>query len=125
MEQEIFGSIKYSVTATMIKSGRHGLLGNIGRFARGDKTVAAIFNVQNLITINRPELTRPVSKEVQKKTCCLLCTSVPIVVTAEIPRSGFCIGRDNIPVSITIENDRRRTIRGITVQLKKTSYLQS
>ena len=119
LQQEIFGSIKYSVTATIIKSSRHGLLGTIGRFARGDKTVTAIFNVQNLITINRPELTRPVSKEVQKAACCLLCTSVPIVVTAEIPRSGFCIGHDNIPVSITIENDRCRTIRGITVQLKK------
>ena len=62
---------------------------------------------------------QPVSKEVQKTVCCLCCASGPIVITARIPRSGFCIGKDKIPLEVSVENGSNKTIRQIQAFIQK------
>ena len=102
------GAITYTVEARVVK----GVL-------KRDKTALAAINMANVIPINNPELTRPLSLERQKTVCCLCCASGPIIVTAKLPRTGFCVGYDTIPVEVSVENNSNRNISNVSVSLQK------
>ena len=102
------GVIKYTVQARVVK----GVL-------KKDKIALAAINVANVVPINNPELTRPLSLEEQKTVCCLCCASGPIIVTAKLPRTGFCVSYDTIPVEVSVENNSNRGISNVSVSLQK------
>ena len=103
------GSIKYTVEARVVKDG----------LLKMDTTAIALINVANVVTVDRPELMQPAAMEVRKTICCLCCASAPIVITARIPRTGFCIGHDRIPVEVSVENGSNRTIQQIQASIHK------
>ena len=102
------GSITYTLEARIAKS-----------FLKQDKKAITQLNVANVIGINHPELIRPMSKEVRKTLCCLCCASGPIVMTARIPHTGYCIGYDTIPIEVSVENGSSRVIQNVQVALVK------
>ena len=54
--------------------------------------------------------TKPVRREVEGSECCLCCVSGPIVLAAELPRSGFMAG-ERIPLDAEVENGSSRDLR--------------
>ena len=102
------GSISYSLEARIAK----GML-------KFDEKAVATLNVGNVVNINGPQLLSPLAMEVRKTLCCLCCASGPIVITARIPRTGFCIGHDSIPVEIAVENGSNRQIPFFQIALTK------
>ena len=103
------GQIRYTVEARVVKQG----------LLKSDTTAKAIIPVANLVTISSPQLMSPVSMEVQKTLCCLCCTSGPIVMNVRIPRTGFCIKNDSIPIEVSVENGSSREIRQVTASIHK------
>ena len=103
------GRIRYTVEARVVKQGLLKL----------DTTAKAIIPVANLVTINSPRLMSPVSMEVQKTLCCWCCASGPIVMNVRIPRTGFCIKYDSIPIEVSVENGSSREIRQVTASIHK------
>ena len=109
------GSISYTLDATIAKKVIQ---------LNFDKKAVATLNVGNLVKIDRPQLLSPLAMEVHKTLCCLFCASGPIVITARIPRTGFCIGHDSIPVEITVENGSSRQIQHLQIALtRKVNFL--
>ena len=103
------GAITYTLEARIAKSA-----------LKLDKKATAQLNVGSVIKVDHPELAQPLSKEVRKTLCCLCCASGPIVMTARIPRTGFCIGHDSIPIEISVENGSSRVIQNVQVALIKS-----
>ena len=107
------GSISYSLEARIVK----------GAFLKSDNKAVATLNVGNVVNINGPQLSSPLAMEVRKTLCCLCCASGPIIITARIPRTGFCIGHDSIPVEIAVENGSNRQIPFFQIALtRRVSY---
>ena len=103
------GSISYSLEARISKS-----------VLKLDEKAVATLNVGNVVDINgRPQLASPLAMEVRKTLCCLCCASGPIVITARIPRTGFCAGYDTIPVEITVENGSNRQVQYLQISLTR------
>ena len=103
------GRIRYTLTSKIIKSGS----------LKRNKTCEAVLTVASVVDINSPSLLQPQSMEVQKTLCCLCCASGPIVITARIPRSGYCTVTDAIPLEVIIENGSNRNIRNVAARLRK------
>ena len=100
------GSIRYYV------EGRIGT----GLF-KVDHVVQAEFPFVELVDVNLPQLQQPVRSEVRKTVCCWFCSSGAIMLTAESPRRGYCIG-EAIPLNVTVENGSSRQIQ-VSVMLRK------
>ena len=66
-----------------------------------------------------PEALEPKILQVQKTLCCLCCASGPILLTARIPRTGFCIGIDAIPFEVDLENGSNRRVKELRASLVK------
>ena len=64
-----------------------------------------------------PEALEPKIQQVQKTLCCLCCASGPILLTARIPRTGFCIGIDAIPFEVDLENGSNRRVKQLRASL--------
>ena len=107
--QGIYGQIRYTVEARVVKEG----------LLKRDTTAKAVIPLVNTVTINSPQLMSPVSMEVQKTLCCWCCASGPIVMNARIPRTGFCIKYDSIPIEVSVENGSSREIRHVTASIHK------
>ena len=106
------GKIRYTLTSRIVKSGFFAL----------DKTREARLTVASVVDINTPSLLQPKAMEVQKTICCLCCASGPIVITARIPRSGYCTATDTIPLEVIIENGSNRNIRIVASLHRKIIY---
>ena len=102
-----YGKITYTVQARIVKESS----------LSKDTFTTATLNYVDGVRIDHPDLLQPVYKEISKTTCCLLCASSPIVMTAQMPRTGFCIGQDILPLEVSVENGSNRTIRCIRVSL--------
>ena len=104
-----YGYIIYTVEARAIKDGS----------LKHDTACITRIKVANVVEINRPDLLRPRSREVQKTLCCLCCASGPIVITARIPRTGYCIQQDSIPVEVSVENGSSREVQQVVASIHK------
>ena len=103
------GQIRYTVEARVVKQG----------LLKRDTTATAIIPLHNTVTINSPQLMSPVSMKVQKTLCCWCCASGPIVMNVQIPRTGFCIKNDSIPIKVSVENGSSREIRQVIASIHK------
>ena len=96
-----------------------------GRIGTGqmkfDHVVQAVFPFTGLVDINSPNLRRPVRQEIRKTTCCCCCISNKITLSAETPRTGYCIG-EVIPLNITAENGSSQQIKISAILTQKISY---
>ena len=106
------GRIRYTLTSKIVKSG----------LLKRNKTCEAVLTVARVVDINTPSLQRQKAMEVQKTICCLCCASGPIVITARIPRSGYCTATDAIPLEVVIENGSNRNIRNVASLRKVVQY---
>ena len=102
------GRIKYTIEARVIQ----GML-------KRDTICEAVINVANVVEINHPDLLQPKSMEEEKTLCCLCCASGPIVITTRIPRTGYCVQQDGIPVEVSVENGSSREVRQIVASIHK------
>ena len=105
----LYGKIKYTMEARIVKES----------FLSKDTVAMTTLNYVDAVRIDQPEFSQPVYGEISKTVCCLLCASSPIVMTAQMPRTGFCIGRDILPLEVSVENGSNRTIRCIRVSLER------
>ena len=96
---------------------RYEVEGRIGTgVLKFDHVIHAEFPLSEVVDTNIPQLQEPARATVTKTVCCLCCASGPITLTAEIPRTGFCIG-EVIPLNVHLENGSNRQI-----QLSATVY---
>ena len=107
--ESLFGQIKYTIEARVIKDS----------LLKRDIVCESTIKVENKVKINRPNLLRPRSMEMRKTLCCLCCVSGPIVITTRLPRRGYCVGQDSIPMEISVENGSSRRVRQIVVSIHK------
>ena len=100
------GNIRYSIVGQIVTG-----------FLKSNHAVEVRIPVQQLVKISDPRLLQPLRQEVQKRLCCLCCASAPIVLTATVPKSGFCI-RESFQVHVSLENgsNRRVTVNAAIVQ---------
>lgn len=103
-----YGAITYSLEGRVAKKA-----------LKKDKKAVANLTVGSVVKVDSPDLAMPLSQEISKTLCCLCCESGPIVMTASIPRRGFCVGYDTIPVEIQIENGSSRRIQHVSLSLMK------
>ena len=82
--------------------------------------------VANEVPISHPSLQQSRSKEVRKTPCCLCCASSPIVITATVPHTGYCVGCDSIPIEVTVENEIRSscTVRQLVAAIVKNVIMK-
>ena len=103
--------IRYTVEAKLIR----------GMDSEIEAAVAQVhIPVSNIVDINRPDLLVP--RSIQKDLTvsgCLCASGGTISVTATVSRSGYCVGKDSIPVSIEIDNLTNRSLSTLSVELVK------
>ena len=103
------GQIKYTIEARVVKDG----------LLKRDIVCKSTIKVENVVKINHPNLLQPQSTEMQKTLYRLCCASGPIVITTCIPRTGYCVGQDSIPMEISVENGSSQQIRQIIATIHK------
>ena len=84
-----------------------------------DIVCESTIQVANVVKINHPNLLRPRSVVMRKTLCCLCCASGPIVITACLPRHGYCVRQDSIPLEISVENGSSRQVQQIIASIHK------
>ena len=104
-----FGKISYNIEARVVKTS----------IFKHNTQCEASFEMGSLVYINTPSLLQPQSMEVQKTICCLCCASGPVVITANIPRSGYCVQTDAIPLEVIVQNGSSRVVR-VTASICQT-----
>ena len=107
--EDSVGYIKYTIEASVVRDD----------FKKSDTVCTTNIKVIDAVKINRPDLLQPKSMEVQKTLDSFCCTSGPIVITARIPRTGYCIQLDSIPVEVSVENGSSREIQKIIASIHK------
>lgn len=87
------------------------LLGRIGTgLFRFDHRIEAPIQVSQLIDINQPQFQVPVRQTQRKQVGCFCCAAGDIEYTVDLPRNGFCINGDHIPLSVVVDNGSSRQI---------------
>ena len=90
---------------------RYEVLGRIGTgLFRFDRRISAPIQVRQIVDINQPQVLAPFRHVQVKQVGCLCCVSGNIEFTVELPRTGFCINGDRIPLLVTVENGCGRRI---------------
>ena len=102
------GYIRYTIEARIVKDA----------LMKSDTICTSRIKVVNVVDIHHPDLLQPKSMEVQKSLGYLCCAGT-IVITVALPRTGYCIHRDRIPVEVTVENGSIREIRQIYIYIIK------
>ena len=102
------GYIRYTLEARLVKDG----------FMKSDTVCTSRIKVLNIVEVYRPDLLQPKSMEVQRRLGYLCCAGT-IVITACIPRSGYYIEQDNIPVKVSVENGSSNEIQDIFIHINK------
>ena len=67
-------------------------------------------SVLEIVSVDSPLLRSPVQLEQQKFVGFLCCTSGPVVILLDLPKTGFCVG-ECVPAVVHIANNSRRDIR--------------
>ena len=106
------GHIRYSLLATMRQSWQV------------EQTTTRAINVNEVIDINIPSLTAPLSGSNDKTVCCLCCTSGPVSLTAKIDRGGYCAG-ESIAISVEAQNHSIIKTNRIRATLKQKVVYKS
>ena len=102
------GHIRYEIEATIVKASAR----------KRNKTITEQIAVAPVVDPNVVQDVRlPKVLQVEKTLCCLCCATGPISLTARVPRTGFCIAQDAIPLEVDIENGSNRRIRQLVAQL--------
>ena len=114
---QLVGNLPSSYEGTVGRI-QYKIICKVGLLKR-NKTCEAVLTVASVVDINSPSLLQPQSMEVQKTICCWCCASGPIVITARIPRSGYCTVTDAIPLEVVIENGSNRNIRNVAASIRK------
>ena len=112
-------------------SSYHGSVGYIQYYVTGhigtglfkfDRRINVPIQICQIININKPQLLAPVRQTVNKQIGCLCCVSGHIDFTINLPRSGFCINGDRVPLSVAVENGSGRRITMRAEISKQTTY---
>lgn len=105
------GKIQYSLEAKIVQD----------TLFKKDSKVETVFEVgAERVPIDKPEMLRPLAQESQTKVGGGLCCSAGSVnITASIPRTGYCILEDSIPLEVQTENGSSHQIRYLQVCLKQ------
>ena len=104
----LYGKIVYEVEAVIVKTAA----------LKFNKKFSVQLPFSPVVDPNlTPAALEPKILQVQKTLCCLCCTSGPILLTARIPRTGFCIGIDAIPFEVDLENGSNRRVEQLRVSL--------
>jgi len=101
------GYIYYSLKATIVRSG-----------LRLNHNTKRIINVNDLVDVNKPGLTSPLSKSKEKTLCCLWCASGPLTLSATIDRGAYCPG-ESISISTEADNHSNRNVNSVRATLKQ------
>ena len=109
-----FGSVTYTLKAKVVSCECDKLSQYYD-----DVTDATAVNILKAIPIDHPDLMKPLLKQVQKHQF-LSFASASIVITGRVPRRGFCIVYDRIPLEVSVENGSGRTIQRIQVSLEES-----
>ena len=98
---------------------RYSLLARIHRSWKFDHTTTRAITINEVVDINAPQLTVPLSSSNEKTLCCLCCASGPISLSVTIDRGGYCPG-ESIAISTEAENHSNRRITAVRASLKQT-----
>ncbi len=109
--KEAHGEIRYSITLIFDRPFKLGLKYPF------DFTVVRPLNLNGFLKI-------PVKQEVTKNYFWMTCGRKPIVMTADLPRSGFLVG-DKVTISINLHNSTRIKIQKLEVNLIKFGEYRS
>ena len=93
------GSIEYAI---------YGRVGT-GLF-RFDLRAHVPVQVSQIVDINWPHLLAPVRRSELKDVGCLCCISGNVELSVAVPRTGFCINGDRIPLTVMVENGSTQDI---------------
>ena len=104
------GYIRYTIKAG-ISSGHPNF----------DYTSEAQLPVLEIVSVDSPLLRSPVQLERQKSIGVLCCTSGPIIIKIDLPKTGFCVG-ECVPAVVHIANNSRRDIRMSASIFKIVTY---
>ena len=100
-----------------VVAGRIGTAGAL----KADHTVEVPVTVRKQVSVNQASFLEPVKRWTQESVGCLCCVSAPVIMTVELPRSGFALG-ERIPLTVNLENGSSRNIHVMAVLSKKTTY---
>jgi len=101
------GYIRYSLKATIVRSG-----------LKCNYNTKKIINVNEIVDVNKPWLTSPLSKSNEKTLCCLWCASGPLILSVTIDRGAYC-PNESISISTEVENHSNRRINCVRATLKQ------
>lgn len=107
------GRIRYTVEAKLIRDVENEIEAAVA-YSR--------IPVKGIVEINRSDLLVPraVQNERVVSQCCF--SGGMLSVIASTPRSGYCVGKDGINVTVKVESDNAKKLNSITVSLiKKTA----
>ncbi|RUS79983.1 hypothetical protein EGW08_012248 [Elysia chlorotica] len=108
-----YGFIRYWVKVT------------IERPWKGDKSVKKLFSVICPVDLNRePTASEPISREKEKRLCCLCCVSGPIRASVRLAQKGYVPG-EPLYVYGDVTNHSRRKIGGTSVELLMTTIFHT
>jgi len=100
------GYIRYSLTATIARSWKF------------NHTTKRAITVNEIVDINVPQLTTPLSSSNEKTLCCLCCASGPVSLSVTTDRGGYCPG-ESIAISTEAENHTNRRVRAVRASLEQ------
>ena len=98
---------------------RYFLLTRIHRSWKFDHTATRAITVNEVVDINTPQLTVPLSGSNEKTLCCLFCASGPISLSVTLDRGGYCPG-ESIAISTEAENHSSTRITAVRASLRQT-----
>lgn len=108
-----YGKIRYTVCAILDRPWKF------------NQTCKVAFTVLKLVDLNRdPMLRQPKRTDVSKTFCCWPCKSRPLLITVEIPASGYVPGQ-KIPITITLNNASSVAMHGVQSSLDRTECYRS
>ncbi len=100
---------------------RYYLEAGIHNFGLEFEVVSTEINVSEFTEIPRREL-KPVKMAAEKDGCCIFCyLSAPIMMAAELPRTGFSVG-EPILLHVTLENLSRLPVSISAILLQRATY---
>ena len=89
----------------------YAIKGRIGTgLFRFDHRVSAPIQVNRIIDINHPSMLMPVRQTKNKKVGFWCCAAGDVNFTVELPRTGYCVNGDTVPLRVHVENGSSREI---------------
>ena len=116
------GVYKYQFRFTLPTNCPSSLKGTVGRIAyevrgrigtglfRFDHRVSIPIQVNRIVNINQRSMLMPVRRSIHKAVGCWCCAAGDVNFTVELPRTGFCVNGDTVPLRVNVENGSSREI---------------